>query len=97
MNTNNNEANGAKPVVSRRWSIEDTPLLVKFVRKVEIYEAGDVVKLHYKGEADALYKFSGAMFGVSVRRVVDALNTGDAVEYNGRQRLYLRYEQHSIA
>lgn len=65
----------------QKFNKDNVPDLVKFVRKVEVYEAGNVVKLYYRDDVDAIYKYSGAIFGLSVRRVVQALNEGDAVPY----------------
>jgi hypothetical protein len=80
-NSNSSAGHSSNTVVSRRFSLDNLPRLVKFVRQVEVYEAGNVVKLFYGGSA--MYKYPGAIFGLSVRRVVDALNSGAAVEYNG--------------
>jgi len=82
-NSNSSVGHSSNTVVSRRFSLDNLPRLVKFVRQVEVYEVGNVVKLFYDGSADAMYKYPGAIFGLSVRRVVDALNSGAAVEYNG--------------
>jgi hypothetical protein len=64
-----------------KFNKDNVPDLVKFVRNVEIYEAGNVVKLFYRGDVDTLYKYPGAIYGISVQRVVNALNNGEAVPY----------------
>ena len=64
----------------------ELPDKIIFVNKVEIYEAGDVVKLFYRGSPDAMYKYSGAFFGISAQRARQALINGDAKPYNQTTR-----------
>lgn len=48
---------------------------------VEIYKLGNVVTLFYAGTSEAMYKYPGAIFGISAARAREALVVGDAVEY----------------
>ena len=65
----------------KKYSIENAPDCVKFNSDVEIYEAGNVVR-----KLGNMYKYSGAIFGVSIKIVVDALNNGKAEAIQTQQK-----------
>lgn len=51
------------------------PNRIKILKKVEIYEAGETLTLYY----DSMYKFPGAVFGISTARAEKALKDGHAI------------------
>jgi len=65
-----------------RYTIDSPPEKIEITTHVEIYSKGNVITLYYKGTPDAMYKYSGAVFGISARRGIAALNSGDAVIYS---------------
>ena len=57
------------------------PNAIQIVSTVEIFQRGNVLSLHYAGTSEAMYKYSGAIFGISARIVRTALENGRAVAY----------------
>jgi hypothetical protein len=61
--------------------VSKLPSAVQIVTSVEIYQRGNVISLHYEGTQDAMYKYPGAIFGVSAYLVRRALTSGAAVPF----------------
>jgi hypothetical protein len=61
--------------------MEKLPNSIQIRTSVEIYTRGNILSLHYAGTQDAMYKYSGAIFGISARTAREALMSGDAVPY----------------
>jgi hypothetical protein len=59
----------------------DLPDWVLLTSTVEIFSAGDKLKLYYRNEPDALYKFPNAIFGLSPNQIRTALKNGKAKPY----------------
>lgn len=57
------------------------PNAIQVTSRLEIYVRGNVLTLFYAGTSEAIYKYSGAIFGISAGRVREALSRGDAVSY----------------
>jgi hypothetical protein len=57
------------------------PTAIQIIKPLEIYSKGNVLSLFYAGTKDAMYKYNGAIFGISVSRAREALTHGDAVAY----------------
>ncbi len=47
----------------------------------EIYRRGNILSLFYAGTNEAMYKYPGAIFGISATRAREALKNGDAAPY----------------
>ena len=69
-------------LMTPRYTIDKAPSVIKTINKVEIYEKGCELTLFY-GE---MYKYPGAIFGISVQRGVEALNKGDAIELDAYKK-----------
>lgn len=59
----------------------ELPNSIQIINPVEIYIRGNVLFLHYAGTREAMYKYSGAIFGISANRARLALQEGDALAY----------------
>lgn len=59
----------------------EIPNAIQILSTVEIYNRGNVLTLFYAGTSEAMYKYPGAVFGISAHRAGVALNNVDAVHY----------------
>lgn len=57
------------------------PNAIQIVSHVEIYERGNILSLFYAGTREAMYKYPGAIFGISAQRAREAIIYGEAVAY----------------
>jgi hypothetical protein len=56
---------------------EILPSRIQILTTVEIYQRGNVLNLYYDGP-DAIYKYTGAIFGISANRALRAVKEGYA-------------------
>lgn len=54
------------------------PSQIQILKSVEIYSAGNILSLYYGGTHEAMYKYPGAIFGISASRARVALACGEA-------------------
>lgn len=57
------------------------PNSIQVISSVEIFSRGNVLTLFYGGTSEAMYKYNGAIFGISARTAREALSRGSAVPY----------------